>query len=170
MECSSGSNPSCNRFGNAKQKYFKTLSDSCCKCKSKCFCEATDGKLDGPTTGVAKQGSSVRSLTMDEQIETLILVYEGLLEEIRNDFEIGNDAMKKTMEFEVSKVKTGCEIQISEMKKLLDVHVAEMSEIQCLEMLKLKEEVVKARSSSSMVKFVVLAIIVYVLCCISGGF
>ena len=107
---------------------------------------------------------------MDEHIETLILVYEGLLEEIRKDFEIGNDAMKKTMEFEVSKVKTGCEIQISEMKKLLDVHVAEMSEIQCLEMLKLKEEVVKARSSSSMVKFVVLAIIVYVLCCISGGF
>lgn len=60
----------------------------------KCFCEATNKKLNDSTTGVAKQGSSVRSLTMDEQIETLILVYEGLLDEIRKDFEIRNDGMK----------------------------------------------------------------------------
>lgn len=42
-----------------------------------CWCEPIEGEAEiGQKMGVARQGSIVRSLTMEEQIETLIDVYD----------------------------------------------------------------------------------------------
>jgi type III secretory pathway lipoprotein EscJ len=120
----------------------------------------------------------MRLLSVEEQIETLIFYYDGLINGLKTDYEGKSEAVGKTMEVEMNKLKGNFETQISEIKSLVDVEVAEvrkenvgklseicgLQEIQCSEMLKMKEEIHKVWKSITMVKYLLFAIFIYFIC------
>jgi len=98
----------------------------------------------GSKKGVVVQGSFVRSLTVEEQIDTLIVFYEGLKDDLKKDFDLKDESMMKIMEGEMNILKSKFQIQISELKML--------QENQSSEVLLLKSDLEKARKAITLVK------------------
>ena len=63
-------------------------------------------------------------VNIEEHIETLIFYYEGLIDGQKTNYESKSEAMRKTMEVEMNKLKADFETQIFEIKSLVDVEVA----------------------------------------------
>jgi hypothetical protein len=68
----------------------------------------------------------VRPLTLDEQIETLIVHFEGLIDQVKKEVDLGNMNRMKSMEVDLNKVRTDCKTQISDSKSTVEVRVAEI--------------------------------------------
>jgi len=63
-----------------------------------CRCDAVDGKPENPSlSAVARQRSFFRPLTLDEQIETLVVHFEGLIDQVKKDVDLGNVNRRKSM-------------------------------------------------------------------------
>ena len=90
------SSTSTNYNPSSIRRYVKNDLDSCCKLKIDCGCESVDGEaLAGGEKGFANQGSFVRQLTLDEQIEALIVYFKGMIDKLMTEFEAKNLAMVK---------------------------------------------------------------------------
>jgi len=140
-------NPNLICVANLKQKSErkKTNTNSCSDCKSNCSMNSFLGESEiGSKKGVVVQGSFVRSLTVEEQIDTLIVFYEGLKDDLKKDFDLKDESMMKIMEGEMNILKSKFQIQISELKML--------QENQSSEVLLLKSDLEKARKAITLVK------------------
>jgi len=94
-------------------------------------------------------------LTLDEQIETLIVYFEGLINQVKKDVGLGNVNRRKNIEVDLYKVRADYETQIFDLNSTVEGRVVEirkeamekvaemcgLQEIQCCEMLNLNEEV-----------------------------
>jgi len=87
---------------NLKHKSEKTNLDPCCNYKSNCLTNSIEEESDiGSKKGMIVQGSFVRSLTIEEQIETLIVFYESLMNDLKKYFDLRDRSMRKIMEWSV---------------------------------------------------------------------
>jgi len=90
---SNASNPICVRCSYTRDGSFSAMTIEPC-----CRCDAVDGKPENPSlSAVARQRSFFRPLTLDEQIETLVVHFEGLIDQVKKDVDLGNVNRRKSM-------------------------------------------------------------------------
>jgi len=143
---------------NIKSTNTKTGLDSW----GNCLPDSIEGESQiGPKTGFAKEGSFFffRTLTLEKHIETLIVFYEGLMDNMKKDISEKDESLRKKMEGEINDLKDTFGIQFADFKRSVNGKVDEIRKENQL----LKVDLKKAKNSTTMVKVFVVLVIVYLL-------